>query len=323
MCCAPSPPISWSPGWIRVSVAHSELQSAATWRMVALHRPLRWIGNTCMAFLARPMGAIALACVGLILFCTVFGPAIAPHDPLAIDIMARLQPPSLRHLLGTDQLGRDVLSRILYGTRTALSVAAVSLSLAMAIGLFLGLLAGYGPRALDALLLLVFDSVMSLPVIIFALALVALLGPSLTTVGVVVVAFTAPYYGRVVRSQTLVLKKSEYVLAARAIGSSMPRVLLRHIMPNMLGTLVVLVCMDVTTVITIESGLSFVGLGVQPPTPSWGSILNDGFSFIRQGPHLVIVAGMPSAMSASRSSAARSSAWSARAGRASRPWSAR
>jgi peptide/nickel transport system permease protein len=263
------------------------------WQSVAWRRPLRRIRGLAAAFLARPMGVIAFVCVGLILFGAVFGPTVAPYDPLAIDILARLKPPSLLHLLGTDQLGRDVLSRILYGTRTALTVAAVALSLAMVIGLFLGLVAGYGPRAVDALLLLVFDSVMSLPVIIFALALVALLGPGLTTVGIVVVAFTTPYYGRVVRSQTLVLKKSEYVLAARAIGSSVPRVLLSHIMPNMLGMLIVLVCMDVTTVITIESGLSFVGLGAQPPTPSWGSILNDGFSFIRQAPYLVIVGGLP------------------------------
>jgi peptide/nickel transport system permease protein len=245
------------------------------------------------ALTSRPEGAFGVACVVLLLFVALFAPLISPYDPIKLNVMERLQEPSLGHLMGTDQLGRDVLSRIIYGTRTALIAAATALAFSLAGGLVLGLIAGYGPRLVDTGLLLIFDSVKSLPVIIMALALVTLLGPSLTTVIIVVVVFTLPGYGRMVRSQTQVLKRSEYVLAARAMGASPGRILLRHILPNLFGPLVVLVCMDVTTVITVESGLAFIGLGAQPPTPSWGSILNDGFSFIQQAWYLVAAAGLP------------------------------
>jgi peptide/nickel transport system permease protein len=274
-------------------MVHSEPRPAAapegSRRWARLGRSLGFI----RAILARPMGGVALGCVSLILLVACFAPFIAPYDPLDIDIFSRLQPPSFHHWMGTDQLGRDVFSRVIFGTRTAMTVAGGSLGLSTAFGLFLGLIAGYGPRWLDALFLLCFDSVMSLPVIIFALALVTLLGPSLTTLIVIIVAFTTPGYARVVRSQTLVLKKTEYVLAARAMGAGVPRILLRHVMPNLFGPLLVLVSMDVTTVITVESGLSFIGLGVQPPTPSWGSILNDGYSFIHMAWYLVLDGGLP------------------------------
>ncbi|WP_233559800.1 ABC transporter permease [Oleomonas cavernae] len=245
------------------------------------------------ALISRPEGAFGVACVCLLLFTALFATLIAPYDPIKLNVLERLQAPSLAHLMGTDQLGRDVLSRIIFGTQTALVAAASALAFSLAGGLVLGLIAGYGPRLVDTALLLLFDSVKSLPVIIMALALVTLLGPSLTTVVIVVVVFTLPGYARMVRSQTQVLKRSEYVLAARAMGASPGRILLRHILPNLFGPLIVLVCMDVTTVITVESGLAFIGLGAQPPTPSWGSILNDGFSFIQQAWYLVAAAGLP------------------------------
>ncbi len=253
----------------------------------------RRIGVFIRALLGHPSGAFAGICVGFLVLVAVFAPLIAPYDPTAIDILARLQGPSLAHLLGTDQLGRDVLSRIIFGTRTALLASTVALGASVVLGTLFGLIAGYGPRLLDKLLMLIFDSIKSLPLLIMALALGAVLGPSLTTVIIVVVIFTMPAYARLVRSQALVLKQSEYVLAARAMGAPITRVMFRHILPNLFGPLIVLVCMDVTMVITVESGLSFIGLGTQPPAPSWGSILNDGFSFIRQGSFLVIAAGLP------------------------------
>jgi peptide/nickel transport system permease protein len=245
------------------------------------------------ALVARPTGAAALLCVSAILLVGLAAPLIVPYDPTAIDVVNRLQSPSAAHWLGTDQLGRDVLSRLIFGTRTALSAAGGALGISLCLGLTLGLIAGYGPKALDSFFLLLFDSVMSLPTIIFALALVTLLGPGVLTVVVAVVLFTTPGYARVTRSQTIVLKRADYVLAARAMGASPARILFLHILPNLFGPLVVLTCMDVTTVITIESGLSFIGLGAQPPTPSWGSVLNDGFSFIRQAWFLVAAAGLP------------------------------
>ena len=274
-----------------MSVSLSDARTAAAPRRAVVQgrRFLRFM----RALVARPTGAAALICVTAVILTGIAAPLLAPYDPTAIDILHRLEPPSISHWMGTDQLGRDVLSRLIFGTRTALSAACSSLGLSLCIGLALGLIAGYGPRAVDSLLLLLFDSVMSLPTIMFALALVTLLGPSILTVIVAVVLFTTPGYGRVTRSQTIVLKRADYVLAAKAMGASPARILLFHILPNLLGPLVVLVCMDVTTVITIESGLSFIGLGAQPPTPSWGSVMNDGFSFIRQAGFLVAAAGLP------------------------------
>jgi peptide/nickel transport system permease protein len=153
--------------------------------------------------------------------------------------------------------------------------------------------AGYGPRWLDNALILVFDAVRSFPTVLFALALVALIGPSLATIIVVVVVTATPVYGRIARTQTLSLKATEFIVAERTLGAGWVRVLARHMLPNMIGPLLILASMDVPVVITIESGLSFLGFGVRPPTPSWGSILNDGYGFIRDTPWPVIGGGLP------------------------------
>jgi peptide/nickel transport system permease protein len=155
------------------------------------------------------------------------------------------------------------------------------------------MLAGYGPRWLDSLLILLFDAIRSFPTVMFALALVTLVGPSLGAVVLVVIIATMPAYARVVRTQTLSLKTSEFVLSARSIGASPWRILGLHIMPNLIGPLLILVSMDIPVVITIEAGMSFLGLGVRPPTPSWGSILNDGFANIRESPWAAIAGGLP------------------------------
>jgi peptide/nickel transport system permease protein len=286
MCSATSSPISRWRGWILVSVALSEIRAIAPQRRMA--RGWRFL----RALMAKPTGAAALLLVATIVLVGLAAPLIAPYDPTAIDIAHRLQSSSVAHWLGTDQLGRDVLSRLIFGTRTALSAAAGALGISLTLGLALGLIAGYGPKALDQACLLLFDSVMSLPTIIFALALVTLLGPGVLTVVVAVVLFTTPGYARVTRSQTIVLKRADYVLAARAIGASPLRILLLHILPNLIGPLVVLTCMDVTTVITIESGLSFIGLGAQPPTPSWGAMVADGRDLLRAAPWVSFAPGV-------------------------------
>ncbi|MBD1552725.1 ABC transporter permease [Pseudomonas typographi] len=242
---------------------------------------------------ARNMGRFALVCVLLLLACALFAPWIAPHDPIAIKAALRLQGPSAEYWLGNDQLGRDVLSRLIYGSRIAMSVASLGAGGALACGMVLGLLAGYGPRWLDTVLMLCCDSVISIPMILFALVVVALVGSSVSTIILIIVTFMMPGYFRVVRSQTLVLKRMDYVTAARGMGASGLSVVVRHLVPNLGGTLLVLVAMDIPAVVAIESGLSFLGQGVQPPTASWGSVLNDGYAFIRQAPHIVIAAGLP------------------------------
>ena len=155
------------------------------------------------------------------------------------------------------------------------------------------MIAGYGPRWLDSLLLLFFDSLRSFPTVMLALALVTLTGPSLATVVLVVVLATLPGYARVVRAQTMSLKTAEFVLSARTLGARPWRILAVHILPNLIGPLVILVSMDIPVVITIEAGMSFLGLGVRPPTPSWGSILNDGYAFIRESSWPAIAGGLP------------------------------
>jgi peptide/nickel transport system permease protein len=243
--------------------------------------------------LRDPLGALGTALVALFVLSAVLAPWIAPYEPNALDVPARLQGPSFTHLLGTDNLGRDVFSRVLYGGRIALVVALTAVGLSLAGGIVLGLIAGYGPRWLDNLLLLLFDAVRAFPVVMFALAVITVVGPSLQTVILVVVVTSVPQYARIIRTQTLSLRHTEFILAERSLGAGAPRVLLVHILPNVIGPLVILASMEIPVVITIEAGLSFLGLGVPPPTPSWGNILNDGYAFIRNTPWLVIAGGIP------------------------------
>ncbi|MCY4560641.1 MAG: ABC transporter permease [Chloroflexi bacterium] len=240
-----------------------------------------------------PLGLAGLLVVGLLVASAALADWIVPYDPSGLNVKDRLQGPSPAHLLGTDQLGRDTFSRMIMGGRVALQVALPAVFGAMAIGLTLGMIAGYGPRWLDNLLALFFDTVRSFPTVMFALAVVALVGPSLETVVFVVMMTSIPNYGRVARTQTLSLRNSEFIIAERAMGASMARILGVHVLPNILGVLAVLAAMDIPTVIALEAGLSFLGMGVKPPTPSWGSLLKDGYALIRQTPWLVIAGALP------------------------------
>lgn len=250
-------------------------------------------GGALWRVVADPLGCFGLLLVMLLVVAAIGADWLTPWSPTALNVRQRLLPPDFTHLLGTDHLGRDILSRVLHGGRIALYVSIVSVSAALAAGCILGMAAGYGPRWLDNLLILVFDAVRSFPTVLFALAVVTLVGPSLTTIMLIVVITTTPVYGRIVRMQTLSLKAQEFVLAERAMGAGPVRVLAHHVLPNLIGPLLILASMEIPVVITIESGLSFLGLGVRPPTPSWGSILNDGYNFIRDTPWPVIAGGVP------------------------------
>ena len=240
-----------------------------------------------------PMGVVGLLIVISFLIIAIFADFLAPYDPSKIDILNKLQGPSADHLFGTDQLGRDTLSRLIYGTQIALMVAGVSIGLAVIIGSILGAIAGYGPNWIDFVIMLLFDMVRSYPVIMFALAVVVLFGPSLFTIMAIIVVTSFPTYGRLMRTQTQSLRQAEYILSARALGIGMPRILLRHVLPNTIGPILIVASMDVPFVIALEAGLSFLGLGVRPPTPSWGSILNDGYTYIRNSKWILISAGIP------------------------------
>jgi len=244
-------------------------------------------------FLQNPMGVFGLVLVLMFFASAIFAPFLSTHDPLALDIPNRLSSPTAEHWAGTDQLGRDTYSRVLYGGRVALEVAAIGVSVSLVIGLILGMLAGYGPQWLDNVLILLFDAIRSFPTIVLALAAVALLGPSLKLVLAIVIVTSIPGYARLARTSTLALKNTEFILAERSLGASLSRTLAKHIMPNVIGPLLILAAMDVPVVVTIEAGLSFLGLGVQPPTSSWGTVLNEGYLIIRETPWPVIAGGIP------------------------------
>ncbi|TIX06621.1 MAG: ABC transporter permease [Mesorhizobium sp.] len=249
------------------------------------------------AFLVRlgknRLGSLGGVLVVLIAVIAVFAPLIVTHNPIQIMVGPRLAAPSLDFLLGTDQLGRDTFSRIIMGGRIPLLVAFASLGAALAIGVVLGLMAAFGPRWLDNLLLLIFDTIRSFPSIIFALAIIALLGPSLVNIILVIAITCMPGYARVARTQAQALQSSEYIAAERSMGAGTTRILAVHVLPNVIGPLVILVSMDVPAVIATSAGLSFLGMGVRPPTPDWGAILNDGYSYINQTPWIVIAGGIP------------------------------
>ena len=238
-------------------------------------------------------GMFGLVVVLMFFGSAIFAPWIAPYDPNALDIPARLSPPSWIHLAGTDQLGRDTFSRVLFGGRVALKIAAIGVTVSVVFGLLLGILAGYGPRWLDGFLLLVFDTVRAFPLIVLALATVVVAGPSLELVLIIIIVTSIPGYARMARTSTLALKNADFIIAERALGASIWRIMARHIMPNVVGPLLILGAMDVPVVVTVEAGLSFLGLGVLPPTASWGTILNEGYLVIREAPWMVIAGGVP------------------------------
>ena len=244
-------------------------------------------------FVRNPMGMFGFILVSLFFIAAIFAPMLATHDPLALDIPNRLSGPTLEHWAGTDQLGRDTFSRVLYGGRVALQVAAIGVSISLILGLGLGMLAGYGPRWLDNILLLLFDSIRSFPTIVLALAAVAHLGPSLHLVLAIVMVTSIPSYARLARTSTMALKNTDFVLAEKSLGAGTVRTLIRHIMPNVIGPLLILAAMDVPVVVTIEAGLSFLGLGVQPPMASWGTVLNEGYLIIRLTPWPIVAGGIP------------------------------
>jgi len=243
--------------------------------------------------LSEPLGVIGLVLVLAVLLVAVFAPLVALHNPIALAPIDRFLPPSEEHLLGTDHLGRDLFARVVYGSRIALSVSLGATLLSLLLGVTTGLIAGYGPRWLDNALLLVFDALKSFPTVMLALALVTLVGPSLDAVILVVIISAAPSYARMARTQTLSVRHAEFVLAERSLGAGSGRIIATHILPNIIGPILIVASMDIPVVVAIEAGMSFLGLGVRPPTPSWGSILNDGFSYIRESPWPVIAGGLP------------------------------
>ncbi len=240
----------------------------------------------------NPAGLFGLVVVTGLLVLAVFAPQIAPYDPAQLDIVNRLQGPSADHLLGTDQLGRDLLSRLVFGVRIELRVAVPATIGALALGVLLGLAAGYLGGRVDNALIVVMDTIQAFPAVILALTILALLGPSLGNVAIVLGVALAPAFARVTRALVLAVKQNPYIEAERSLGAGTPRIVLVHVAPNILPPLLPLVAMTLPIAIAAEAGLSFLGLGVQPPTPSWGVILADGFTYVRDAPWAVVWTGL-------------------------------
>lgn len=236
-------------------------------------------------------GRFGLFAVALILAAALLAPWIGTHGPNAIDPIHRLAPPSADHWLGTDQLGRDLFTRLLYGARTAITVALAVIALALCVGVTLGMTAAYLPPRGERLILILFDIISSFPTVILALALVAVVGPGFGNVILLIAVVFVPHFGRIARAQTLTLKNSPFLEAEIVLGAGPWRRMRHHVLPNIIGPIIVLASMDIPVVITIEAGLSFLGLGVRPPIASWGSMLNDGYNYLDQSYWPVIASG--------------------------------
>jgi ABC-type dipeptide/oligopeptide/nickel transport system permease subunit len=227
-------------------------------------------------------GLAASGILILIIAGSALAPWIAPHDPLAVNIRHRLAPPAwmeggtAQHLLGTDPVGRDLLSRMIYGGRVSLVIGVAAVILSASIGVMLGLGAGYVGRGTDWTIMTIVNVMLTFPFVLLALAVIAVLGPSLVNMIIVLGVAGWPIYARVVRAETMAIREREFVLAGRALGMSHVRIVFRQILPNLVSAIVVIATLQVAQVIILESFLSFLGLGIQPPTPAWGNMLGEG-----------------------------------------------
>ncbi len=247
--------------------------------------------STFHKIISEPFGFIGFVLVVLLIIIAIFVPAISPYDPNEIDIASRLSEPTAKHLLGTDHLGRDTLSRLLYGSRVVLIVSVLTISFGILLALIFGVVAGYSSETVGNTLLIFFDIIKSFPALLFAITVLALTGPSIVNLIIIIGITRFPAYARLIRAQTLRVRKQEYVMAASAIGASKMSIMYKHILPNVIGPIFIQAAMDIPVVITIEAALSFLGLGTPPPTPSWGTILKTGYSYIRTCPYMVIFGG--------------------------------
>jgi len=243
--------------------------------------------------LARRKGAmLGLACVVLFVLLALLAPWIAPHDPLATSWGAIRKAPSAAHLFGTDEIGRDVFSRVIWGARASLLAGIVSVSLSLALGVPLGLAAGYIGGWTDALISRFTDAMLACPFLILAIALAAFLGPSLTNAMIAIGISATPIFIRLTRGQVLAVKTEDYIDAARAVGNPHLRIALRHVLPNVVSPLIVQATLAIAAAVIAEASLSFLGLGQQPPAPSWGSMLNTAKNYVDHAPWMAVWPGV-------------------------------
>lgn len=232
------------------------------------------------------LGILGLIILGLVGFGATLGATLSPYDPVEVNIANRLLPPvwisggSVAHLLGTDQLGRDLFTRILYGSRISLMVGLLAVAIAAPVGVVFGLLAGYFSGAVDTVLMRMADSQLTIPVEILAITVIAVLGNSTPNVIMVIALVNWVVYARVMRAEVLARRETDYIMAARSVGAGSFRILFRHLLPNVLTPVIIIASYSVALAMVLEAGLSFIGLGVPPPVPSWGRILQEGVAYM-------------------------------------------
>jgi peptide/nickel transport system permease protein len=242
--------------------------------------------------LRRKSAVLGLMVIVVLASVALLAPLIAPYDPAQQSWTAIRKPPSAQHWFGTDESGRDLFSRVIYGARASLLAGVVSISIALTFGVPIGLLAGYGGRWIDALIGRITDAMLAVPFLILAIALAAFLGPSLQNAMIAIGVTATPIFVRLTRGQVMAVKVEDYVEAARAVGNPPVRIALRHILPNILPALIVQATISIATAIIAEASLSFLGLGQQPPAPSWGSMLNTAQRFLTNAPWMAVWPGL-------------------------------
>ena len=248
--------------------------------------------HTASVFFGRPLPAVGLVIIAIFIIITIFGPWFAPYDPIETDVMNSLAHPSSQHLLGTDELGRDTLTRLIYGARTSLFIGIVVISVSTAIGIFLGLIAANSKGFTHHIIMRITDGLMAFPSILLALLIAGLLGGGLQNI---IIALTVGMIAPVIRITcgiALSVKENDYVLAARAIGASDMNIMLVEILPNCFAPILVMMTMGIGATILAEAGLSFLGVGITPPTPVWGRMVNDGYKFLLTNPELSVAPGL-------------------------------
>ena len=239
-----------------------------------------------------PNGIIGVTVMALLLFVGIFGPWLTPHNPLGLDLSARLAGPSAKYLLGNDEFGRDILTRLIYGARASIMISTSTVAFAVAAGLVFGVLAGYFRGWTDRVIMTFNDAMLAFPGILLALGIIAIAGASRNAIIVALGLAYTPAVVRVARASVLSIREREYIEASRVIGNSEIATMLRHVLPNCVAPMTVLATSMFGWVILSESALSFLGLGVPPPAPTWGNMLSTGRPFITQAPHLIILPGL-------------------------------
>ena len=240
----------------------------------------------------NPLAMFGLFIVALLVFFAITADVVAPYKYYEQNLMASFQSPSKEHLFGTDQFGRDILSRIIHGSRISLQVGLIAVGISVVLGGFFGAVAGYYGGRVDNLIMRGMDILLSIPSILLAIAIAASLGPGLYNMMVAVGISTTPQYARIIRGSVLSLRGQEFVEAAKAVGSSDTRIIMKHILPNCLAPIIVQSTLGVASAILTAAGLSFIGLGIQPPTPEWGAMLSGGREYIRDYAYMTIFPGL-------------------------------